>query len=191
MQDQIQNTLNLLLYLYAFLLFSFNLLRVLDNVFWGDEVYSILMAKMNFSQMITTTAMDVHPPLYYILLQCFYHLFGNSGWAYHLATLLTFSILLLVSVTWIKKRFGIGTATLFITFASLLSNAIEYNLEVRMYSMAELFVFLSFFMLYLIYTEQRVLWYALFTLFSLAAAYTRYYALLSVAFFYIALLLYT
>lgn len=60
-----------------------------------------------------------------------------------------------------------------------------------MYSMAELFVLMSFFMLYLIFTEQKTIWYGLFALFSLAAAYTHYYALLSVTFFYITLLLYT
>lgn len=189
-QDK-RKVLNLLLYLYIFFLLLCNVIRAVDNVFWSDEVYSINMAKMTFSQMITTTASDVHPPLYYILLQVFYHIFGNFGWVYHSATLFTYAILLIVSITWLKRKFGIGATTLFITFASFLYNAMEFNLEVRMYSMAELFVLLSFFMLYLILTEQKTYWYTLFVLFSLAAAYTHYYALLSVAYFYIALLLYT
>lgn len=67
-----RNVLNYLLYLYAFILLVCNAVRALDNVFWTDEVYSINMAQMSFSQMIATTALDVHPPLYYILLQIYY-----------------------------------------------------------------------------------------------------------------------
>ena len=68
--------------------------------------------------------------------------------------------------------------------------AYTYNTQIRMYSWAELFVLLSFYELYLILKKDKTKNYILFVLFSLCAAYTHYYALISVAFFYLALYLF-
>ena len=59
----------LVLYAYAFVLFLINFIRIFDNAFWGDEGFSILLAKMSVHEMIATTASDVHPPLYYLLVR--------------------------------------------------------------------------------------------------------------------------
>jgi len=76
------------------------------------------------------------------------------------------------------------------TLASLLPNAVYFNIEVRGYAWAELFVLLSYLALYSIFKEDRRKDYISFVVFSLAAAYTHYYALLSVAFFYVVFILF-
>ena len=59
-----------------------------------------------------------------------------------------------------------------------------------MYSWGALFILLSFCKLYDIFNYARTRDFALFTVFSLMAAYTHYYCLVSVAFFYVVLLIF-
>lgn len=176
-----------ILYLYAFILFGMNLLRCFDTVIWGDEGYTIKLAKMSIPQFLEETAVDVHPPLYYFFPWIFENLFGGG---YHFATVITYGIVLLTGVTWIRKKFGVCNAALFITLATFVGDAVTNNVEIRMYSMASMFVLLAFIELYEILHTFQWKHFLLFALFSLGAAYTHYYALFTVAFFYLFLLVF-
>lgn len=72
----------ILMYIYFLFLFLLVLIRAFDNNFWGDEGVSIRFAKQTFSMLIASTAGDVHPPLYYIILRVFYLLGGDLGYVY-------------------------------------------------------------------------------------------------------------
>ena len=174
--------------IYAAVLFLLNLARIFDNNFWGDEAYSLNLIQRTVPEIIKGTASDVHPPLYYMFLRLAHLLFGNQGWAYHLVSLIPCGIIILFAMTAFWKKFGAEAAAILITLACLSGNAVAYNMEVRMYSWGALFVLLCFYELYCILQRERILHYALFVASSLAAAYTHYYCLLSVAFFYAALL---
>lgn len=113
---------------------------------------------------------------------------GNHGFTYHLSALLPYGILLILSCTVIKKWFGVIPSAIFITMMSVSQAAVTYNVEVRMYSLAALLVLGSYLSLYKIYTDNRPVDWICFCLTSLGAAYTHYYALLAVAFFYLMLL---
>lgn len=97
---------------------------------------------------------------------------------------------MLFTLTVIYKDFGKGASAIFMTFASLLDRAVYYNVEVRVYSWASLFMLLSFYELYKILSTEKNLHFVLFTVFSLLAAYTHYYCILGLAVFYIMLLVY-
>lgn len=174
---------------YTVPLFWLNFIRIFDNDFWGDEGFTIRLAQMSIPDMLTATAQDVHPPLFYIFNIAAYHIFGSHGWVYHGVALAPYVLSLIFFLTVIWKKFGKIPALLMVTFSSVLSSAVIYNVEARMYSWAALFVLLSYYGLYLIFTENKRSSYIIFTLSSLAAAYTHYYAMISVAFFYLALLL--
>lgn len=178
---------NILVNVVALVLLVSNFPRIFDNAFWGDEGYTIMLSKMGFWDMIQRTAGDVHPPLHYLLTQVLYHLFGNHGFTYHLTAFIPYALLLLVGCTIVKKSFGIIPSLILIIMCSLMQQPVYYNLEVRMYSLAALFVLLSFYELYNILKEGRWSHWLFFTLASLGAAYTHYYALVSVAFFYLVL----
>ncbi len=45
---------------------------------WYDEAYSVYLAKLDLAQMVSLTAQDIHPPLYYGLLH-FWLLFWGDG----------------------------------------------------------------------------------------------------------------
>lgn len=173
---------------YLLILFFLNFIRIFDNAFWGDECYTIRLIQMDFPEMIKTTANNVHPPLYYIILHLFYQITGDSPVMYHFVSLIPYIILMIFSITKLRKDYGILSSVLFATLISLQQNALVYNVEVRMYSWAALFVFFSFYSLRSILKENTILAWVLFVIFSLGAAYTHYYALITVAFFYIALL---
>lgn len=176
--------INLMLYVYAFVLFLMNFVRVFDNTFWGDEGFSIRLAQMSVGEMITATASDVHPPLYYILVQMLYHVFGNNGIAYHLSALIPYAVIVIIGCTVVRKCFGVIPAAILITMSSLMKNAVTYNVEVRMYALAAMFVLIAYVAFYGVIKNNRLKSWVIFCISALAAAYTHYYALISVAFLY-------
>lgn len=176
------------MYIYAALLILINLIRVSDNNFWGDEAFSIQVAKMSLSQMITVTANDVHPPLYYACLIILSDLLGRNNKVYHLVSVIPYLLVVIFTITVIRRRFGVGSSLLFLTFISISAPALTYNIEVRMYSLASAFVLWSYYSLLLVFEKKRE-GYVLFVIMSLCAAYTHYYALFAVAIFYLALLI--
>lgn len=175
--------------LLAAVLFGLHFARIFDNNFWGDEGFSIRLARQTIPEMLESTAEDVHPPLYYLILMGFNRLLGNHGWVYHLASVVPFGLTLAAAVTFLRREFGWWPGALLCLFSSFLLCAQKYDLEVRMYSWAALFVLLAFYELYRLLTkgaQNRDC--AGFVLASLAAAYCHYYALVTVAFLYVGLL---
>lgn len=177
-----------LLYLYSLILFGMHFIRIFDNSFWGDEGYTIQLAQMNFVKMCLTTAGDVHPPLYYFFTQILYHVLGNHGYTYHLSAVLPYGVILILACTVIRKWFGLIPAAVVVTFSSVTDVSICYNVEARMYSLGALFVLIAYLSLYQIFHRGHSVDWVLFSVSSLCAAYTHYYALISVAFFYLTLI---
>lgn len=177
-----------ILSIYATILFILNFIRIFDNNFWGDEAFTIGLIKNPIAKIVTGTASDVHPPLYYFIVRLAYVIFGNRGWVFHLVSLIPCFIILFLSLTVFWKQFGKEFSAILITLSCLSENAVVFNVEVRMYSWGSLFLLLSFYELYCILQIDNRRNYLLFALFSLAAAYTHYYCLIAVAFYYIVLL---
>lgn len=182
---------NIFLLLYMVLLFLVNLVRIFDRTYWADEEYSILMVDRTWGQIATETASDVHPPLYYFLLKIVSHFLGHNGAAYHFTSLLAYSAILVLAYVVIRKTFGYVTTTLFVTFCSVLYNAIRYNVEIRMYSWASFFVLGTGLFYYFVLERNKYRDYIIMALFALGAAYTHYYALISVSFFFVSMIIYS
>ncbi len=182
--------IRVLILIYSLVLIYLNVIRIFDNTFWGDECFSINCVNDTFVGMINTTANDVHPPLYYIFLYGMVKTLGNYGWVYHLTSIIPFILCVIFANVIIIKRYGYGACMLFLTLAGLSVNAIFFNVEVRMYSLGFMFVLFSYYGLYKILHGEKY-GEIIFFINSLAAAYTHYYALVTVAFFYLALLIQT
>lgn len=159
--------------------------------FWVDEVYTYGLMQKSWGGMLAETMADVHPPLYYIILRLFISVFGATYLNYRLASFLPYLILSLTAAFSFRKRLGYFPALLFILLSGLMPAAMTYNAEARMYSWALLFVTLCGYALFLILSGGgRGAW-VLFTLMGLGAAYTHYYAFLSVCLLYFSLLVAT
>lgn len=167
---------------YALILFFLNFIRIFDNNFWLDEAFSINLAKMDLAGMIGATAADVHPPLYYAILMVMYRLFGDHGWVFHLTSIIPYAITMVLALSVIWKKFGKGSAFLMITFISIMRSAVVYNVEVRMYSWAALFLLLAYYACYMIMEDDnRRSGYVLSSAASILAAYTHYYTIIPLA----------
>lgn len=147
---------------------------------WHDEAFSGLLPQYPFGEMMNRIALDVHPPLYYILLRVWTDIVGNS-----LFTLRLFSLIFGIATAWAayllfkellpKKRHALLSAGLL--FVS--SFQIQYNMEARMYTLGSFLVVLAtFFLLRALKAGPRKLWWWLgYAILSAAALYTHYYTL--------------
>ena len=141
---------NILVLGYATFLVLINFIRCFDNALWGDEAYTVARSRESLAAMVEHTAADVHPPLYYVFTRIAYLLVGDSGFIYHFVSFLPYFILVIVALTVIRKKLGVTTALTVITFSSITVSAVRYNVEIRMYSWACLFVLLSYLCVYFI-----------------------------------------
>lgn len=170
--------------IYALVLFAANFIRIFDEALWLDEAFTGNIIKQNIPGLLQTTANDVHPPLYYLITKAFCAIVGEHGWSLHFVSIVPLAIILVFSLTVIWNKFGAEAALIVMTFTSISDAALRFNVEIRMYSWAAMLVFFSYYYFYNILVENRVTDWVLFSVFSLAAAYTHYYALIAVAFFY-------
>ena len=175
---------------------------------WYDELFTVGMIEHSYGELIRFTAADVHPPLYYCVTKLFADLCkliipgAVTVIPAKLASVLPYFILLLYSVTWIRKRFGIFTGGMFLFCAIAMPQMPAYTVEVRMYGWALLFVTAAFLHAYGCVTaplscadgrieEERgrfVHGMAL-VIYGLAAAYTQYFACVAVVMVYLYVLI--
>lgn len=169
------------IYLLSLGIIILNFSLAFDHVVWGDEAYSE-MAIRNcdlYGIFQRVYYWDSHPPLYYYFLRLFADLFGYKTPVYHIASLIPFTVGIILACTVLKKLLGSLSATFFILVSGLSESCVEYNLEIRMYSLVFLFVFLCVICSYKILenAQPKSLW-ILMTVFGVLAAYTHYYGLM-------------
>ena len=192
LESNSKNICAILLFALSLTFLCFTFIRCFDNVFWGDEGYSIKLSNMGgVLLMLKETANDVHPPLYYIFAKVLYQIFGNKPIAYHLSAFLPYSFMVIFALTCIRNNFKTITALFLVTLLIFSECALRYSIEARMYALAAMFVLFAYFSLYKILSTNEVKYWCLFVISSLGAAYTHYYALLSVSFFYVALIIFS
>lgn len=181
----------LLVAVFVFGILFFYCTRLVSNDFWADELYSIMRAGESVSEMLSTTAADVHPPLYYLILHETLKLFGKSPIVYQGVSFAFFVASILVCYISVWKRFGAKVAIPLILLFSLSSIGFRFSTEVRMYSMAMFFTLVAYISLYDVIIANKKSSFVALTVFSILAAYTHYYALLVVAIMYVGLLIYS
>ncbi len=144
---------------------------------WFDEGYSILLAKSDFSQLMALTAVDAHPPLYYILLKLWGSVFGFSEFALRSLSAVALSGAVIMMMLLLKRLFSIRVALLTLPFILLAPFLIRYGYEVRMYSLASLIVVAATYVLVIAHEKQRWWQWALYALLVAIGMYTLYMTL--------------
>ena len=150
---------------------------VFHNNLWFDESYSVGMANKSFIDIWQIGSNDVHPILYYWILHLIYIIFGSNIYLYRIASMIPIAILGILGYTHIKKDFGEKEGILFSFFTFFLPIASVYSGEIRMYTWGMLFVTIMAIYAYRIYKKSSTKNWIIFAIFSLASAYTHYYAL--------------
>ena len=159
---------------------------------WDDELFTLNLVDHPVSQMWDLIVDDlVHPPLYYYLLKLFLIPFGREHLlmieASKYFSVLWISLLMLQGGYLIEKQHGSFAAFLFTLF--LCGNtSVAYSVEIRMYSMAMCLSAIT-----ALYAEQVSLFnrnrdWLFLVVFTLLAAYTNYFGLISVSMLWVWLL---
>ncbi|SHG22156.1 glycosyltransferase family 39 protein [Dysgonomonas macrotermitis] len=161
----------------------------ITHSFWYDEAYSIALIKYSFSDIWLITASDVHPPLYYYMLKIFSGIFGGSIFDLRIFSGLGIIATLLIGIFPLKRLFGERTALMFMILVLIMPVTQYLATEIRMYSWALFFVLGCSVFAYRVYLKKVFTNYIFMALFAIAAAYTHYYALVSVGFIYILLVI--
>ncbi len=170
-------------FVYLFLFFVSIIVIVINNYytyFWYDEGYSLSIIKFSYRDIWYLTAKDVHPPLYYFLLKTYASIVGDSVLAFRYFSGIPILITIAVGASVIRKQWGNKVAILFIVFILMTPMTYYMASEIRMYSWAMFFVLMAFLFAYQSYTKPSIFLFLGLFLFSLAAAYTHYYALISI-----------
>lgn len=191
-------------FLAAFICLVYSVTLSFSIDIWYDELFTMEFVKRPVGEMLGLAARDVHPPLYYMIVNFFLWLFDGIGVLgdgagqiapealSKLVSILPFVIIMVYAGTVVRKRFGFLAAGIFSFAIVSMPQLPEYTTEIRMYSWALLFVtgmMLHGFMLFESFRAGNqkgwdignglALW-----LYASASAYTHYYAALSAGIIY-------
>lgn len=168
------------IYLIAALVILLNVSLMFDNVLWGDECFSANTAQKDVDGILQVMYFwDNHPPLHYYWLKLFGELFGHTGSVYHLASLTPFLIGIVLALVFLRKHFGNIPTTFFIVITGVASSCLQYNLEIRMYSLAFLGVVCCYYCAYRVLSGGKLAWFGM-VFWALVGAYSHYYAMMTV-----------
>ena len=172
----------------TFLAFALRLVRLDFQPLWWDEGYSVFFATRDFGTMLARTAIDIHPPLYYALLQLWMSVAGKSDVALRLFSVVigTVTIPLLYALAQ-KLVHDTRIALIAAMLLALSPMHVYYSQEVRMYGLVTLLGLASVYLFAQLLplkpgTVKSVTLALLYIPITTAALYTQYYAAFIVAF---------
>ena len=108
---------------------------------WFDEAFSAYLIQYNFIDIARYTATDVHPPLYYWLLQLWSFVFGNTELALRPMSVFFGVTAAVFAYLLVRRHFGRRAALIALALLVLSPLFIRYAQEARMYTLAATIVF--------------------------------------------------
>lgn len=161
---------------------------------WYDELFTMGFTEGSWKEMISLTARDVHPPLYYLIVGLFTKGAG-SGSAFRVfmakaASVLPFLLCILLAAGKVRKNFGVLCAGLFSFLILAMPQLAAYTVEIRMYGYSLFFVLAG--MLYAYELSEKE-WtkaeadrrWIMLTVCALCACYTHYFACVAACMIYV------
>ncbi len=156
-----------------------------QRAIWLDEAYSLNLAGHSFGGIIHGAAMDIHPPLFHLLLAVWIKVFGSSEWG--LRSLSACLGLLLIPVVYqlVKRLANQGAAQLAALLAAFSPYFIELSRVGRMPALLALLQALALLFFWRFLGTGKLKDMILFFIIMLAALYTHYFAFLLLGSFYV------
>jgi 4-amino-4-deoxy-L-arabinose transferase-like glycosyltransferase len=176
-----------LLVLLALVALALRIYKLDGQSLWYDEGFSVYLARMDPAQIVARTAADIQPPLYYLLLHGWIHLFGDNEWAVRSLSVLWGVLAVPLMYILALKLFHSRLAGLLAAFLLAISPLhLWYGQEARMYSLLTFLCLLSSILLLLAMRARSWAWAALlwlaYALVNVAAVYTHYFSFFALAF---------
>ena len=171
-----QNIWFILIFIFASMLYLYNI--NLGDI-WIDEAFTKALVRHSYGEIIQLIKNDFHPPLYFFGLKFFVAIFGLNDFTIRLFSVLGILATILLVYIIGQKVLGKTGAIYFCLLIVSLPMLAGFSHVARMYTWGAFavtgtFLFASRFLLSNKHSD--LIW---FMLFSLAAAYTHYYALLA------------
>lgn len=186
---------DMLLWILIVILFIINLSLINNDSVWCDEAFTMIQCRGDFQSMMNNALVDSWPPFYSVASWIFAQIFGASVPVLKIFSIIPAILNMILGVTYIKKLFNnTYVAGLFILMNGIMPISLHMNVEIRGYSWGMFFVTFCGVLSYKYYKYGHN-WKTFFGMISmgLLAAYTHYFALVSVAlvfmFLFIALLI--
>lgn len=154
--------LGIILFLVAACLLAVSVFLCFSDDIWYDELFTMGLADQSFGELISITARDVHPPLYYMIVKLFLTIarmlgmdvknvpaaaWDLSGAGIYvpvamakLVSVLPFFLCLLYGITKVRRHFGLLSAGLFSFLLLSMPGLGGYTVEARMYGWGLFFV---------------------------------------------------
>ncbi len=124
---------NILILLLLLVAFGLRVWGLADHNIWWDEGLATWAARLPVRDILDWTAHDVHPPLYFLLLRCWWLVVGDGEFVLRfpsaLAGVLGVSVIYGLGCSLGGRKAGLLTA-LFFTFSRF---AVSWSQEMRMY----------------------------------------------------------
>lgn len=165
-------------------------LSIFHTNLWFDESYSVGMSKHSFIDIWNIGGHDVHPILYYWILHIIGLITNNSILIYRLFSGLIISLTGILGYTHIRKDFGEKAGIIFSFLIYFSPVTAFFGNEIRMYALAMFLVSVLGIYAYRLSRKQKVSYWIIFGITSLACIYTHYYALMAAGLINIVLLIY-
>ncbi|KAA8823359.1 hypothetical protein EMO92_10050 [Bifidobacterium reuteri] len=105
---------------------------------WFDEQYSLILASRPVPELITLTAVDAHPPLYYLLLKAWMLVVGDNVALLRLPNCVCLGLAVFVLIMLMRDLFGDRVAAACMPMLMCGGFMLRYGYELRMYSPAML-----------------------------------------------------
>lgn len=105
---------------------------------WFDEQYSLILASRPVSELIALTAVDAHPPLYYLLLKAWMPIAGGNVAILRIPNCVCLGLAVFVLIMLMRDLFGDRVATACMPMLMCGGFMLRYGYELRMYSPAML-----------------------------------------------------
>ncbi|UTX51479.1 glycosyltransferase family 39 protein [Candidatus Saccharibacteria bacterium TM7i] len=141
---------------------------------WFDEGYSILLAKHSTAELLSLTAVDAHPPLYYLLLKVWSGVFGWGEYAIRSLSAFLMSVAVVVAALTLRKMFSTKVMLVAIPFILVAPFLLRYGYEVRMYALATLIAVSATYILVRIQSDKRWQWWIPYSVLVALGMYTLY-----------------
>ena len=194
--SQIKDILGKLFFALSIIFLIYLLVTPLNHLICQiDEYFTRTVLLLPLSDIMTIIVNDVHPPLFYLMGKAVVEMATIFGVDYFyslkLLSILAYVLVLLVSITKIRKDYGWLPAGLFVFALGIMNEYSRYCLIGRMYTWAVLFILLAFISFRdIVMNENNKKYWIFLTLFSTLAAYTHYFAAITAICIYLILLYY-
>lgn len=187
------NLIGICLYVAAIAAGLFIVIQTKAGDIWYDEVFSLGFVTGDRKDIIAYTAKDVHPPLYYFYLKTCISIFKPLGAvaAGKLASCIPLLGMYIIAGSFVRKHYGIQAMGIYSLLITVMPQLAVYYVEIRMYSFAMLIVTMAgCAAIKLLESNCKRIWWCVFFVCSLMAAYTQYFACVAVATIYVMLFIY-